>query len=1156
MLILGAPVVKWGEEIIHIQRNIPRALLYYLAGHPQPISRAALCLLLWPDAPDEIGRRRLREILSKLRADLPDAELLITENDQVSLDSERVLVDLLEFQELINQHRHTASLVARNQPLPERIYLAFKQAVEYWRGPRLLSGFDLPESEDYRLWVEESNRMLDLSHQFALLRLADHATACADLQEALHWLQKAVEVNEHNSDFHYRILNTLASLGRVEQIANYCDYLTDLYRPDGGLPAMLTDLCTKLRSVGGHSSYPLPAPHFPMIGRGYQLNRLQQIYLQGGVAAILGEAGAGKTRLTYEFFRSLDPSPRLFLLSCQENFRSLPFHPIIAGLRQQIHLDEWQLLTPAWRANLSLLLPELQTSLSEPPLSHKFGLDDTRTQIYESLFQFACLMETGERLVAVLEDAQWADNATLNALAYLIGRGLFKHPNLLIVNTRLEEQNQDLKQFLNNQPKGSNLEIIHLPLLDQAQIAEFCQSVLGEALSAKQLERLALDTGGNPLYILEWLQNWNFYRSQTPPAVVSSGPIMGSFLSLMRDRLKILNSTDRQVLSAAAVLGNQFQPDEVETLTELSSAAVTMSLENLEQARLICPLEDGIAYSFIHDKIREVLLMELTVARKRSYHLRAAAMLQQKSPRQDNPDSARIAAHYEAGGEPARAIHAWVDAAMHARRMFSRPEAEAALQRAEQITKAYEHTLPDEAIYYLYATWGHWMIESSNPQGMQRNFSLLLNYGKQRHNRLMMGVAQRGLANYFLQIGQLEAAREAADQSVLLLESLPHLQERVDALFSRASVLIILGEYATARQDLETAIEISAHTTEREILRSRSLSEMVLAIQYALTGQLGRSEQMGWQAHQDARRIHSMYAESNALVALSMATYYQGKFEECDQLIRKGLSISEPLHYWRNVGYLQNFKSFLCMSMGDLDSAWLATLETQKNIEKYNTQDLLASYWLMRGNLFGYLRDVSSAIDCYKKGQALAIDFHMSLENQAQLARTLVSSGDLQEGGNQFEQVLSTSKRVGLGLIYFRAAVNWLALRSAIQTPEQILMEADELENEIGDLRIAPLLTLINLSRATAYLKTGNTDRGFFYANLFEQEADRSKISSLDFTYLYSHKQIAALSQQPLNPGVRARILQRLQHLEQHTHQPELRPLFDNFQAKILADLQ
>jgi hypothetical protein len=210
----------------------------------------------------------------------------------------------------------------------------------------------------------------------------------------------------------------------------------------------------------------------------------------------------------------------------------------------------------------------------------------------------------------------------------------------------------------------------------------------------------------------------------------------------------------------------------------------------------------------------------------------------------------------------------------------------------------------------------------------------------------------------------------------------------------------------------------------------------------------------------------------------------------------------------------------------------------------------------MRGNLFGYLRDVSSAIDCYKKGQALAIDFHMSLENQAQLARTLVSSGDLQEGGNQFEQVLSTSKRVGLGLIYFRAAVNWLALRSAIQTPEQILMEADELENEIGDLRIAPLLTLINLSRATAYLKTGNTDRGFFYANLFEQEADRSKISSLDFTYLYSHKQIAALSQQPLNPGVRARILQRLQHLEQHTHQPELRPLFDNFQAKILADLQ
>ncbi len=1155
MLIMGSPVVKWGEQVVHIQRKVPRALLYYLAGHPQAISRMDLCLLFWPDASAEVGRRRLREILSKLRADLPDPDVVIVSNDQISLDPNRVMVDLLEFRKLIYENRKIASLVARNEPLPFSVYQALSKAVLLWRGPRLLSGFDWPDSVDFDQWVDETNQMMDFSRQFVLIRLADHAVATSDLQDALHWLRLAAENDEHNSDLHYRILNTLAGLGLKNEITSYCNYLRQLYEDEGSMPAMIAQMCTKLQSQGVQHNYPLPAPLHPMFGRTKQIKQLRQAYQRGGVAALLGEAGAGKTRLSYEFFRSLEPAPRLFVLSCQENYRSLPFHPITSGLRQQIKVEEWQLLNSTWRANLSILLPELQTSLSEPSLSHKYGLDETRTQIFETLYQFASLMQKDERLLVVLDDAQWADSATIAALAYLAGRGLFSHPNFLIINSRLEDSNPELDAVLSNQIKSTTIELIRLPLLERVHILEFSQSVLGETLNEEQLNRLVLDTGGNPLYVLEWLRNWSYHRTQFPESTGANSPLSGSLLSLMRDRLNILNSADRQVVSVAAILGSPFRPDEVETVAELSTGVVTVALENLERAQLIHPLPDGTAYSFIHDKIREVLLMDLTVARRRMYHLRVASVLQQNSPSLDNPNAARIANHFEAGGEPARAIYAWVEAAIHAWHLFSKPEAEAAFQRAERIVKTYEHTLSDEAIYHLYYVWGNGMIESNNIEGMLSVFSPLFRYGEQRRNRLMMGVAQRGLANHYLNIGRLDSAREAANRSVLLLDTLPNIQERVDALYGRASISITLADFPSARQDLEAAIEISAHATDRQTIRSRSLNEMVLATLYTLTGYPAKGEKMGLQARQDAQRINSLYAESSALAALTTATYYQGKFSECNRFIDEGLHLSEPLHYWRNIGYLHIIKSFLFMTTGDLDTAWMETQLIQKIADEYGVMDLLAAVWLIRGNLQRYPGNLLPAIECYQQGQAAAIDFHMALENQAQLARALVELGRLEEGRNHYEQVLSTTRKIGLGLVHYRAACNWLVSRSSFQPTELTLLEADQLEKEVQNLEIAPLSILLNLSRAKAFLKAGDLERGLSYANLFNQEASRSDIAWLDFNNLDLQQQIATLTRQPFDPEICSRLRERLQHLNSHAQQPELRPLIEQFQAKVLEKL-
>lgn len=95
--LLGSPTVLWGGESLSILRRQTRLLLYRLAVLGQPLSRAHLCFLFWPDAPESTAGRNLSHLLTHLRQALPDSDALVTAEDQVCLNPEMVWSDVHEF---------------------------------------------------------------------------------------------------------------------------------------------------------------------------------------------------------------------------------------------------------------------------------------------------------------------------------------------------------------------------------------------------------------------------------------------------------------------------------------------------------------------------------------------------------------------------------------------------------------------------------------------------------------------------------------------------------------------------------------------------------------------------------------------------------------------------------------------------------------------------------------------------------------------------------------------------------------------------------------------------------------------------------------------------------------------------------------------------
>lgn len=1160
VILLGTPVVKWGEQVIHIQRKIPRALLYYLAGHPQPIRRDELCLLLWPDASPTEGRRHLRGILSKLRAELPLPEALRVEQGLVSLDMERVWVDLLEFTSLLNTHRRLAGMVPRNEPLPEPVYQGLLRAVEIWQGPRFLFNFEWPDSELYEQWASETSHLVDVGYQFCLLRLADHASACGDLERGLGWLQKAATLDPSNSDLHFRILTNLLEIGKPEEISNYCNYLKVLYEDQGGPPASLLHLCHKIQTSGKAPTQPriqwppVVTLRVPMTGRLEELQRLRQACIRGGSAVLLGESGAGKTRLSYEFFRQQDPLPRLMLVDCQEHERSLPFQALISSLRQGVHPDEWQHLDRTWQGHLAALLPELIVLFPHLGNSRSNPQGDARPQIFEAYFQLMSLLAKNRRVFYILEDVQWCDGATRAAVEYLLGRGFFRPPNFLIINARLEALEPDVRHFLDHPQRGVPSLKINLPLLQPDDIQEIGLSILGEKLPPEMAEKLKVDTGGNPLYVIEWLRASSLHRSLQPGDSYSQ-PSMGGLLNLMRERFHSLNSSSRQVLAAAAILGSQFSPAQVQVVASLSEDQITAALEELEQLHLIRPASQGRLYSFIHDKIREVILMDLSLARKHMLHLRAARLLKSDFEGFVNPNSARVAEHYEAGGEPVPAIYAWVAAAKHALHLYSMREAEEAFQQAEKLVKSFWHNLPDETILHLYQTWGFLALQSANLKEARRIFSQLLRLGEQRQNRIMMGVALTGLAQVHYKLGEMADAQRAANQSVLMLDTLPDLWERINALYTRAIVLTILTQHEAARQDLELVISLSARATEDAVIEIRSLSTRMLAITYCLNGQPQRAAGLAETAYQDALKINAPFPQVNALAALAMAAFYSFDYAASSRWLDEGMKISQAHQFWHLLGYLHVLRSLLHLSRGYLDQCWKELQILHSIAVEHRCEDLLPSEWLIRGQIHRFLRNFPAALECLRQGESLSFDSQNRLELLAQQAAILGMSGEYEQSDLLFTEVLRQAKQAGLGIIYYPALSARLGALAPILPADQLKAEIEELPGLMEDCKIPEVHEFLHFGLALAYLKVEKLDLALEHAASFQQYASNCEIPWLKILNFTLHTIMTRATGQTIDEGMRQATLATLQFLDAQIQHPDLRPDFETFRGMVLEQL-
>jgi DNA-binding CsgD family transcriptional regulator len=381
-----------------------------------------------------------------------------------------------------------------------------------------------------------------------------------------------------------------------------------------------------------------------------------------GVLVVLGEPGIGKSAVVRDLMsaqqqRAKEAGARVLSTAGVESESPLAFSALHRLLRRVVNFD--RLPVPQARA-----------------LRVAFGLEDAPSvePFLVGVATLSALTDVAERdgpVLCVVDDAQWLDSASANALLFA-ARRLAADPVAMVFAARAAHGATDAGAF---DPRG--LTVLELRGLDDGAARQLLDERSGEWLPGEVAERLVRDSGGNPLALLEL------------PTGLSSTQLHG--IAPLPQRLTLTAGLERAFLDRSRGLGEQVQTlllvaaaDATGRVDTVRAAAGRVGVrdsawDDAERAGLLAATGDVVTVR--HALVRSAVYQAATSSERRRVHLALADALGE-----DDPDRATWHRAAAADGPDGAVAHALHEVGDRAEQRGGHVSAAAAFERAAALT--------------------------------------------------------------------------------------------------------------------------------------------------------------------------------------------------------------------------------------------------------------------------------------------------------------------------------------------------------------------------------------------------------------------------------------------------------------------------------------
>jgi predicted ATPase/class 3 adenylate cyclase len=523
---------------------------------------------------------------------------------------------------------------------------------------------------------------------------------------------------------------------------------------------------------------------------------------EGQVVSVVGDVGVGKSRLRYEFLHTLDPAAvHIVEGRCESLGATTPYLPFTEALRHVLGLrDDVEHRAESVVAAVRAVDPDLGgfvplylhllsiRSEEQPSLAHLKG-EDLRLAMSEGLSAVFTVASRQRPMVILLEDWQWADDASREALKQLAG--IAPAYPLLVVVTARPQGAPDLGQM------DHHTTIRLGPLEASSSTAIICSCLKVDRVADDLGRHLHERTAGNPFFLEELchaMREEGLLRedggTMTLTRSVEALQLPDTVQAVLRSRLDRVDPEAREILRLASVIGREFARDILERALR-DASALPSALEALKSLGLIQQIRvlPQPAYRFKHALTQEAAYESLVQHQRKKLHGLVGEVLEEVHA-DCAAEQPHVLAHHFSIAER------WDAAVRYGRR---------AADTARDLSLFGQQSRMLESVH-------RWVMKlEQSDERREVEIDVLLEWERACET-----------------VGNREQQRSIIDKLLPLAEPGRHDRQLAEIYIRQGDLLTLLGRFAEAREALEQSLEIwrtlSDRVGERNALRSLGLA--------------------------------------------------------------------------------------------------------------------------------------------------------------------------------------------------------------------------------------------------------------------------------------------------------------------------------------------
>ena len=594
---------------------------------------------------------------------------------------------------------------------------------------------------------------------------------------------------------------------------------------------------------------------------------------RAGIAYVLGEAGIGKSRLTYEVRRRISQHTTVHWLlgSCDQILRK-PFNPFVyllqRILRQSIDLSaEQNLRRFEFRINRlrqSLLrvgddeATELAAELerTESIIAAQLGIvipDSLYTRLdaqgrYQNTIDAIVTLIVAECVVQPtvleLEDIHWIDDDSL-AIVRELFRRIGDLPLLVLATARPDDDGNFPRLVSERFRDRQDLREIRIVItgLEPDAVRQLADATLGGPVSDDTLDTLLKATNSNPFYleqILEYFRESELLTKKEDGLLHLSDEsikLSTSITSILTARIDRLSDMVRETVKAAAVIGREF---DIPVLSEVMRSdagfsgdedIMKMLREQIQVAERgqIWSAMNELRYIFKHSLLREAVYgMQLTT-RLQQLHRQIAAAIEKIYAESIEERYVDLAFHYEQSGETEKTIEYLNKAASYARANYQNQQA---LELYGRLINKMSQQPHEDVTVNIYLNQGSVCEIVGRWEDAQVAYEEAQRIAKSSRDVILLGRTNNALGQLHTLKGDYELAMEYLKTAAGLFESVDDMFGIAKAYSNMGNLFFRTNHYDRAltyyKRSLESGLSQAGTTTSASTISHLGLTYMNL----------------------------------------------------------------------------------------------------------------------------------------------------------------------------------------------------------------------------------------------------------------------------------------------------------------------------------------